>query len=443
MLSIRKVGVDIQCAQFRKLLVQYLPNDGTLPLQVADRRVRWSPRLLLLFGIVMQLMGEASLGDRFENARVAITGMYPTRRRVGGTYAGFVNAMIRRGGQAIKVLADHLRQLMPQVFAAMWKIDGRVVFAVDGSRFECPRTRANEQLGRAGRKKSGPQFMLTTLFHVATGLPWGWLTGAGKTSERRHLRDMLSLIPAGSWLLADAGFTGFDLLTELQSRGINFVIRCGSNVTLLKGLGYRVRTHKDVVYLWPETAREGRKQPLILRLVRIAGERSEVCLLVSELDRRQVSNAEVLKLYRKRWGVEVFFRSLKQTMSRGRMQSDAPDNGAAELDWSMMSIWMLGMVMLQQMQSVDRKAQDWSLAGGLRVIRRALTQDRQQRRAMRRFAEDLRCALKDQYVRVSSKTSRDYPRKKNEPPAGAPKVRTATKSEVKLAQRLRSELRAA
>ena len=145
----------------------------------------------------------------------------------------------------------------------------------------------------------------------------------------------------------------------------------------------------------------------------------------------------------KRWGVEVFFRSLKQTMSRGRMQSDAPDNGAAELDWSMMSIWMLGMVMLQQMQSVDRKAQDWSLAGGLRVIRRALTQDRQQRRAMRRFAEDLRCALKDQYVRVSSKTSRDYPRKKNEPPAGAPKVRTATKSEVKLAQRLRSELRAA
>lgn len=438
MLSIRKVGVDFQCAQFRKLLVQFLPADGRLPLQVSDQRVRWTPRLLALFAIVMHLLGEASLGDRFEKARVAITAMYPTRKRVGGTYAGFVDAMIRSGAQTLKVVADHLRHLMPVVFARLWKIDDRLVFAVDGSRFECPRTRANEQLGRAGRKKSGPQYMLTTLFHVGTGLPWGWLTGPGKTSERVHLRAMLPLIPAGSWLLADAGFTGFDLLTQLQNRGINFIVRCGRNVALLKGLGYRVRTHKDVVYLWPETAREGRKQPLILRLVRIAGERSEVCLLVSELDRRQLSDADVLRLYRKRWGVEVFFRSLKQTMSRGRMQSDSPENGAAELDWSMMSIWMLGMVMLQQMQSVDRKAEAWSLAGGLRVIRRALTQDRQQRRAMRWFAEELRSALKDQYLRIGPKTSRDYPRKKNEPPAGAPKLRTATKSEVKLAQRLRS-----
>lgn len=437
MLSIRKVGVDFQCAQVRRLLVQFLRNDGRLPLQSADQRVRWSPRLLALFAIILQSLGNASLSDRFQDARAAITGMYPTRRRVGGTYAGFVQAMKRSGGQALGIMAEHLRALMPVVFGGIWKIDGRLLFAVDGSRFECPHTRANETLGRAGRKKTGPQFMLTTLFHVATGLPWAWRIGSGKSSERTHIRQMLSLIPTGAWLLADAGFTGFDLLKQLQESQIQFIIRCGGSTTLLKKLGYRVREHGQIVYLWPEKAQGRREKPLVLRLVRLRAPRSEVCLLVSELDPRQLSRAEVLHMYRRRWGVEVFFRSLKQTMSRGRLQSDSPTSGEAELDWSMMAIWMHGMVMLQQMQSVDRAADEWSLAGGLRVIRQALVRDRLQRRSMRWFAGQLRGALKDRYIRSGPKASRDYPRKKYEPPAGAPKLRIAKRSEVRLLQRLR------
>ena len=39
------------------------------------------------------------------------------------------------------------------------------VFGVDGSRVECPRTKANEAaFGSAGRRKTGPQQFLTTLF---------------------------------------------------------------------------------------------------------------------------------------------------------------------------------------------------------------------------------------------------------------------------------------
>jgi hypothetical protein len=437
-LSIRKVRVDFQCAQFRKLLVEFLPNDGSLPLQVPDGRVRWTPRLLAICAILMPMLGSASLADRFNSARETVTAMYPTRKRVGHTYKGFVEALIRLGPGILQTLAEHLRSLMPVVFKSLWQIDGRLVFAVDGSRIECPRTLANEQLGRAGRKKAGPQFMLTTLFHVATGLPWAWRRGPGKTSERTHLREMLSLLPAGSWLLADAGFTGFALLQQLQEKQVNFIIRCGRNTTLLKNLGYRVREHPGVVYLWPEKQQRHRQGPMVLRLVRFHDGRCEVCLLVSELDGRKLPVKQVKEMYRKRWGVEVFYRSLKQTMSRGRVQSDSPEAGAAELDWSMMSIWLAGVVMLQQMRSVNRPAEDWSLAGALRVMRDAIKERRQKRCSMRWLADQLRGALKDQYQRRGKKASRDYPRKKYEPPAGAPKIRTATPSEVKLAQQLRS-----
>ena len=73
----------------------------------------------------------------------------------------------------------------------------------------------------AGRKKTGPQLALTVLYHMGTGLPWAWRTGPGTDAERAHLRSMLATLPSGSLLVADAGFTGYDLLrTLLEQMGL-------------------------------------------------------------------------------------------------------------------------------------------------------------------------------------------------------------------------------
>ncbi|MFW6061203.1 MAG: transposase [Planctomycetota bacterium] len=66
---------------------------------------------------------------------------------------------------------------------------------------------------------------------------WDWRRGGGKEAERNHLRQMLGTLPAKALLLADAGFTGFDLLWALQSNGTSFILRAGANVRLLKKLG--------------------------------------------------------------------------------------------------------------------------------------------------------------------------------------------------------------
>ena len=108
---------------------------------------------------------------------------------------------------------------------------------------------------------------MTTLYHLGTGLPWDWTIGRGTESERDHLRMMLVSLPPGSLIVADAGFTGYDLLREILRAGHSFLIRVGANVTLLTELGLEVESHGNAVWLWPAGKRE--ECPLRLRLIRL------------------------------------------------------------------------------------------------------------------------------------------------------------------------------
>ena len=131
--------------------------------------------------------------------------------------------------------------------------------------------------------------------------------GIARGSERSHVLSMLRLLPAGALLLGDAGFTGYDLLKALTDGGRWFVIRVGSNVRLLRKLGYAVEEHEGIVYLWPEGKKKKKQcQPLVLRLIRLVDGRGRgICLLSNVLDRRRLSDQAALKMYRLRWGVGV------------------------------------------------------------------------------------------------------------------------------------------
>ena len=130
-------------------------------------------------------------------------------------------------------LATVMRAVTAGIACRFLLRQGWRVFAVDGSRIETPRTVANQAaFGCAGRDKSGPQMQLTLIRCLATGLPWAWKTGPGADAERTHLRDMLDLLPPGSLLLADAGFTGYDLFEAILAGDRHFLIRVGANVRL-------------------------------------------------------------------------------------------------------------------------------------------------------------------------------------------------------------------
>lgn len=414
---------------------KFLPQRG-LPLESPKQQVRWTDRLLVVTGLLMAWQTATSLGDAFEACWHVVTGMYPTRRRAGHSYEGFVKGLAKQSGRLLAVVGESLRRGVKAVAGSFWEIEGWVVMGVDGSRIECPRTLANENaFGCAGRDKTGPQQFVTTVLHVGTGLIWDWRRGGGKEGERNHLREMIATLPQAALLLADAGFTGYELLRELAQSGRSFIIRAGANVRLLRKLGLAVREYDGIVYLWPENRRQ--EEPLVLRLVVLHDGRKPVYLLTNVLEESKLSDRQVAQMYRRRWGIEVFYRSLKQTMEKRKLLSVTPGNAQVELDWALAGLWMLGLLTVQRMVRRRVSPQRWSVAESLRIVRRVMSG-----RGLRQAARDL-CALaqavKDTYRRRRPKAARDWPAKKKQTPPHAPKIRMATRKEKLVIQRFRAK----
>lgn len=247
---------------------------------------------------------------------------------------------------------------------------------------------------------------------------------------------MLGSLPSGALLVADAGFTGYDLFAAMLKQGLSFLIRVGANVTLLKDLGLEVMRDGDTVWLWPQGKRN--HPPLKLRLIRLPGRsrgKGQVYLLTNVFDRARLSDEIAGRLYQMRWGVEVFFRSFKQTLAQRKMRSQAPEQARCELHWALIAYLLLGLMSVEALVAQGRSPLQLSVAGALRVVRQSMCTCRAWR-----CLGDLRVllgrAVKDSYQRKSSKKARDWPHKKHESPPGVPRIRTATKSESARAARI-------
>jgi hypothetical protein len=186
----------------------------------------------------------------------------------------------------------------------------------------------------------------------------------------------VGLLPSGSRLVADAGFTSFDLLELLLSRHVDFLVRMGSNRTLLTGLAdVRVQIQGEVVWRWP-TKKQSKYPPLQLRLIRIEqANHSPMYLVTSVLDEQALTDRQIGQFYRMRWGQEVFQRSFKQTLAPHKMRSGSPAAAKRELDWALMGYLILGLWSVAALLGAGHDPWTWSVAESLRVVRGAMRQD--------------------------------------------------------------------
>jgi hypothetical protein len=282
---------------------------------------------------------------------------------------------------------------------------------------------------------------LTVLYQMGTGLPWDWQIGRGPRSERDHLQALILTLPENALLVADAGFVGYDLFQRLLARNLSFLIRVGANVHLLADLlDLEVLTRGNLVYLWPHGKHH--LKPLVLRLIRLErANQPPVCLVTNVLDDRLLDQTASV-LYRARWGVELCFRNFKRTLDQHKMRSHSPEQAKQELFWAMVGYLLMGLMSVDLMTAEGRNPQAWSAAGTLRTIREAMIETKRWRRK-----GDLRVLLKetvkDGYVRTGSKKARNWPHKKNDPPAGIPKIRPATEKEKDDAKRSYEKMKVA
>ena len=160
--------------------------------------------------------------------------------------------------------------------------------------------------------------------------------------------------------------------------------------------------------------------------------------LLTSVSQNRLADARVIDVYRRRWGIELFFRHLKQTFQRRKLRSASAENARVELEWSLVGLWCLALYAQVELANQGIAPDQLSMAGALRAFRRTLRDYLHPAQRKRSLAMLLRGALRDPYPR-KDKTSRDYPRKKRpDPPPGEPEIKTATAAQVRRARELRT-----
>lgn len=399
---------------------------------------QWTPQKVVWVSIVMHWLPEQGLRERFEKAKIIVAILHP-RWKLPKSYSAFQSAQSTVWECLGKALTQKLRP--DASWNAHWLTDGWLVLAVDGTQITCPRTEDLEDIDAkfSGQSQSCPHAFQTTLMHVGTGLPWDFRVGPGLASERRHLDDMLPGLPENSLLTADAGFISFNLCHALMSSGKSFVLRAAGNMRLVEGLSKHCGDvshlqHVDLVCLWPKEDND--RQPVLLRRVTVMGACGiPIVLLTNILDPHVLSDETLQSIYRLRWGIEIHFRTFKQTWNFTKLNSRTPATVLCEQRWRVISMWFLQWLGARALADAGESPRRLSGASLRRAIRARLDDVTSGKRGGM-LSTSLSACLVDCYVRTSSKTRRKWPAKRKMKHPTPPKLRTASTTEIATAKQL-------
>jgi hypothetical protein len=443
-----------------------LPTDTIFSRIRFHGNIKWTPVCLVWLGLCWAWSDARNLTDAFVEALgmcQTMLGCTPLK-----TYQGFMGALVGWSGELLPVLRGVLQQRMEQLTRKFWRIDEWVPIAFDGSRSTAPRTRSNEaalcaknygqgKTAKYRRKKSKgmrrkrnekhkahapePQAWITLLWHMGLRLPWSWRLGPSNSSERDHVMDMLRVesFPRGTLFCGDAGFVGYPLWACVLGRKYDFLVRVGSNVNLLHEYADCVmqKEGKELFVLcWPRRVMRADQPPLRLRLLHVRVGKASVWMLTSILNQQRLTRKAAMRFYQLRWGIEMEFRGLKQTLGRAKLRSHNDRRLLVELDWSILAMAIAELLALKEQQSSKpaghRKPPDpkkRSLAGTMRAIRTSLRNLHEVPAPGKDLLSQLRCALTDHYQRKRPKSARYRPVNQDKKPLGDPKLRSLNEKE--------------
>lgn len=381
---------------------------------------------ITLFGIVR----DDSLSFRFQTVQKCLANVW----------SGVVIAKSRQGMfKALVSCGDRILHRVRKAFEAKLaslgtlSIFGRQTVVVDGSQLAIPRSKQNishfaaaprkSKKGKKYKKASDKakatttQIALSLCYHLASGMPYCWSQGTSADGERGQLLGMLDQMPNRARLILDACYYGYDFWQRLIEKKFTFVMRAGSNIELLasfQGMG-KINVRKGMVCYWPKHAMDKNEPPIILRLVEVMVGKKRMYLLTNEWE---LTDAQLAELYRARWRIEVFFRTLKHNYERAKLRSKTPSNAKVELDWTIMGMWL---ALFKAKQCIDPK-RTISAIQVLRTFDGLITQAALRYNVKINFESLLKkCIAADESGRKSSKNSPDYPRRRSKKTIGIPK----------------------
>ena len=463
---------------FDALLAWLIPEGELFTKDQFHGNIKWSPEQLAQQSVIWALQDALHVTDAFTMTLEICEEL--KIQEAAKTYTTFINALARYRKVLNLRLGQQFQALAEEVGGRFWRDRNWVLMGFDGSRATTPRTVSNEKefcapnygkgktakyrkkktKGMRRRKNEknkpepqAPQVWITMMWHMGLRLPWTWRLGPSNSSERGHVMEILKEeeFPEDTLFCGDAGFVGYDFWKSILDVG-HFLIRVGGNVNLLSEEADVKRLGGGIVLCWPKGKMDSGEEPLRLRLVKVKIGKTTMWMLTSVLDRRKLSNKQIIKYYKMRWGVEVEFRGLKQTIDKRNLRCRNSDRVYAELDSSIRAMAFVELLALreqipkhnenqtQSKQVYDTK--DRSLANTVRALRTCMRNLYKYADPSSDLLSQLSEALVQKYNNCTDKKARYRPKNPDKKPLGEPTIRKLNREQREILRKLDQKIAA-
>jgi hypothetical protein len=273
-----------------------------------------------------------------------------------------------------------------------WQWCGRNVRVVDGSTITMPDTPGNQEAyPQQKNQKPGcgfPLARIVVVFSLAVGTVLEAAIGkyegkqTGENSMFRELHDSLS---EGDVVLADRYFSGWFDIAMLLLRGIDIAVRKHQLRRTDFRMGRRLGRNDHLV-VWTKPPRPQwmsaeqyveLPEELALREVRVRvsqkGFRTkEIIVVTTLLDAESYSREEIALLYRQRWQVELYLRSLKVVLEMDHLRCKTPERVRNEFYTHLLGYNLIRGVMATAAMQSGQSPWQISFKGTLQTINQFL-----------------------------------------------------------------------
>jgi len=460
----------------KNLLDWFVPKSQQFAKEQFHGNIQWEAQQLAAQAMIWSWQETSNVTDAFDMTLEACEDL--GMKHVAQSYTSMMNALDRYQDALYPVLRDQHQRLAQEVGGSYFRDGPWVLIGFDGSRVTAPRTVSNERAfcaanygkgkrAKYGKKKSqgmrrqrnkenpphpqAPQAWITMMWQMSLRLPWTWRLGPSNSSERGHVMEMLSQeeFPETTLFCGDAGFVGYPLWNAISEAGQDFLIRVGANATLLSEQADVKKSGGGTVLCWPKGKMDSGDAPLRLRLIQVQVGKTKMWILTSVLDRKKLTKKKIIRYYQMRWGIEVEFRGLKQTIDKHKLRCRNSDRLLVELDWSIRAMATAELIALRE-QIPDESAaepepydpRDRSLANTMRALRQCLRNLNQFPKPGEGILQQLSKALVQRYQNRTDKRARYRPKNPDKKPLGDPVIRKITKKERDLIQQIEQQLAA-
>ncbi len=285
--------------------------------------------------------------------------------------SAYCNARTRLPEIPLRELAFRVGARLAAAVPERKRFMGRPVRVVDGTSTQLPDTPANQieypQPTSQAKGCGFPLMHFAALMDLDTGGILDVETWPEGDSERSAFRVMWRSLKKDDIALGDGGLGSFADMAMLAKRGVDSVFDAGQRkfdlplgdhrVTLLRPaeLGYWVKERELPEELEVRVIRFNSKLP--------GGRGETITLMTTLLDSRRYSMRKIMRLYRRRWEMELRLRDIKTTMGLERLHLHTPEGCIKELWMGTLAYNMIRAVMCEAARKVKKPVARISFAG--------------------------------------------------------------------------------